>query len=112
MEWTVATPQELVGAMFTNPTELRHLAEQQFGELFVPIEVLAESPHSAVIQLTPRTIGPVVLHAERARHWYPVRVTHVEVTPAAPSSNGSGGPDRPRVVPIPGRINRPRIDWL
>lgn len=72
------TPQELVGAMFSTPKELRHLAEQQFGELFVPTEVLADSPHSAVIALSPESLGPLVVHAERARHWYPYRVTRVD----------------------------------
>ncbi len=77
MQRTIAAPQELVGAMFSTPKELRHLAEQQFGELFVPIEVLADSPHSAVIALSPESLGPLVVHAERARHWYPYRVTRV-----------------------------------
>ena len=75
---TVATPQELVGEMFTTPKELRHLAERHFGELFVPTEVLAESPHAAVISLNPPGFGALVIHAERARHWYPYRITRVE----------------------------------
>jgi hypothetical protein len=75
---TAAAPQELVGAMFSTPKELRHLAERHFGELFVPTEVLADSPHSAVIALSPESPGPLVVHAERARRWYPYRVTRVD----------------------------------
>lgn len=74
----VATPQELVGEMFTTPKELRHLAERQFGELFVPVEVLAESALSTIISLTSSALGPLVVHAERARDWYPYRITRVE----------------------------------
>ncbi|HYJ79709.1 MAG TPA: hypothetical protein VEW03_08925 [Longimicrobiaceae bacterium] len=78
MERTAAAPQELVGEMFTTPKELRHLAERQFGELFVPTEVLAESSLSAVISLTTDGLGPLVVHAERDRDWYPYRITRVE----------------------------------
>jgi hypothetical protein len=88
------TPQELVGAMFSTPKELRHLAEQQFGELFVPTEVLADSPHSAVIALSPESLGPLVVHAERARHWYPYRVTRVTRVHAARGDGRSSPPDR------------------
>lgn len=91
MERTAAAPQELVGAMFSTPKELRHLAERQFGELFVPVEVLAESSHSAVIALSPDSHGPVVVYAERARHWYPYRVTRVEAAPRDGRSGGAGG---------------------
>ena len=55
-------PYELMGATFTTPKDLRHLAEQEFGELFVPTDV-----H-----------GRIVVHAERERHWYPYRIVHVE----------------------------------
>ena len=75
---TVATPQELVGEMFTTPKELRHLAERQFDELFVPVEVMAESALSTIISLNSSALGPLVVHAERARDWYPYRITRVE----------------------------------
>ncbi len=78
MELIAVTPQELVGAMFTTPKELRHIVEQQFGELFVPTEVVAESARSAVISIRPDGVGPLLVHAERERHWYPFRVTRVE----------------------------------
>src|SRR5215468_7228386 len=52
-EAEAALLQELVGAMFTTPKELRHLAERELGELFVPVEVLAESAHTAVYTLHP-----------------------------------------------------------
>ena len=71
-------PQELVGAMFSTPKDLRHLAEQLFGEDFVPTQVLAESAHFAVFALDAGERGQVVVHAERDRHWYPFRITRVE----------------------------------
>jgi hypothetical protein len=74
----VDAPHALVGAMFSTPKELRHLAEQQFGDLFVPTEVISENAHSAVIALRPDNVGTLVVHAERERHWYPYRVTRVE----------------------------------
>jgi hypothetical protein len=70
--------QDLIGAMFSTPKELRHLAEQQFGEEFVPTRVLAESAHFAVFSLDAGERGQVVVHAERDRHWYPFRITRVE----------------------------------
>ena len=71
-------PQEMIGATFTTPKDLRHLAEQQFGEEFVPTRVLAESAHFAVFSLDAGERGPVIVHAERDRHWYPFRITRVE----------------------------------
>ena len=88
------TPQELVGAMFSTPKELRHLAEQQFGELFVPTEVLADSPHSAVIARSPDSRGPRVGHAARARPGSPYRVTRVPRVHAARGDGRSSPPDR------------------
>jgi hypothetical protein len=76
-----ADAQGLVGAMFTTPKDLRHLAEQHFDELFVPVEVLADSGHAAVLVLRTDGAGPLVVHAERERHWYPFRVTRVEPAP-------------------------------
>ena len=107
---------ELIGAMFTTPKELRHLAERELGELFVPVEVLAESAHTAVYTLHPGSLAPLLVHAERARHWYPFRVTRVEAarTPLRTTGDGGGAADRadaegPRVPHPPAR---PAIDWL
>jgi hypothetical protein len=94
--------KELVGAVFTTPKELRHLAERELGELFVPVEVLAESAHTAVFTLHPGSLAPLLVHAERSRHWFPFRVTRVE--PVRTPSRGDG-------VPHP-RPDRPAIDWL
>jgi len=116
IQWTHAAPpaeadgqaadavllKELVGAVFTTPKELRHLAERELGELFVPVEVLAESAHTAVFTLHPGSLAPLLVHAERSRHWFPFRVTRVE--PARTPSRGEGAP-HPRPV-------RPAIDWL
>ncbi|HYH78984.1 MAG TPA: hypothetical protein VEX86_04285, partial [Longimicrobium sp.] len=52
---TPPAARELVGTMFTTAKELRHMTEQQLGELFVPTEVLADSPHAAVIMLRTQT---------------------------------------------------------
>jgi hypothetical protein len=97
--------------MFSTPKDLRHIAEQHFGELFVPTEVLADSPHSAVLMLRTQALGPVMVHAERVRHWYPFRVTRVE----APRAGFDPRPARaePRARANPYRATtRPRIDWL
>lgn len=100
-------PRALVGAMFTSAKELRHLAEQELGELFVPVEVLAESDHSAVYALRSDAAGRIVVHAERGRHWYPFRVTYVEADgPAASTGQVSSRP------PHPNGPGRPSIDWL
>ena len=105
---------ELVGAMFTTPKELRHLAERELGELFVPDEVLAESAHTAVYTLHPGSLAPLLVHAERARHWYPFRVTRVEAARTPPHGDGDGdgstGSERAH-VPHP-HPARPAIDWL
>lgn len=71
-------PYELMGATFTTPKDLRHLAEQEFGELFVPTDVLTQSATSTVIALRTDVHGRIVVHAERERHWYPYRIVHVE----------------------------------
>jgi hypothetical protein len=110
-----ATPlQELVGAMFSTPKELRHLAERELGELFVPVEVVAESAHCAVYTLHAGSLAPLLVHAERERHWYPFRVTRVEEARVHP--RGSGGSPRgnggePAGLPAFG-ATRPAIDWL
>jgi hypothetical protein len=104
---------ELVGAMFTTPKELRHLAERELGELFVPVEVLAESAHTAVFTLHPGSLAPLLVHAERARHWYPFRVTRVEA--ARLPDRGDGGGDAPETGRPRGpqlHDDRPAIDWL
>jgi hypothetical protein len=82
VESSVETQNSLVGAMFSTPKELRHLAEQQFGDLFVPTEVITEDAKCAVIALRPDRLGTIVVHAERERHWYPYRVTRVEALSA------------------------------
>jgi hypothetical protein len=111
-EVEAALLKELVGAVFTTPKELRHLAERELGELFVPVEVLAESAHTAVYTLHPGSLAPLLVHAERARHWFPFRVTRVEPvrTPAQGGLPTVSGGDRAR-VPHPGPA-RPAIDWL
>ncbi|HEV7587601.1 MAG TPA: hypothetical protein VGO40_05675 [Longimicrobium sp.] len=105
---------ELVGAMFTTPKELRHLAERELGELFVPVEVLAESAHTAVYTLHPGSLAPLLVHAERARHWFPFRVTRVEAVRIANRGSGDGATadasgERPAAPRPPAR---PAIDWL
>lgn len=75
-----APGEELLGLMFMRPKELRHLAEQAFGQLFVPTRVIAQQRHSTVVALVHPEHGELVVHAERARHWYPYRVTQVERT--------------------------------
>lgn len=103
--------QELVGAMFSTAKELRHLAEQEYGELFVPVEVLVETSNSAVLRLRPEATGPIVVHAERRRHWHPYRVSRVERArnEGRPVADSSEEPAPPRTYRQPGR---PRIDWL
>jgi hypothetical protein len=114
-EAAVTPLQELVGTMFSTPKELRHLAERELGELFVPVEVVAESAHCAVYTLHAGSLAPLLVHAERERHWYPFRVTRVEearVHPRAgngeaPRANGAS----PAGLPAFG-ATRPAIDWL
>ncbi|HET7231249.1 MAG TPA: hypothetical protein VFJ16_14670, partial [Longimicrobium sp.] len=50
--------QDLVGVMFNTPKELRHVAEQHFGEQFVRTEVLESRPLCTVITLRPDSVGP------------------------------------------------------
>lgn len=112
---------ELVGAMFTSPKELRHLAERELGELFVPVEVLAESAHTGVFTLHPGSLAPLIVHAERERQWTPFRVTRVEPArirargdgdaPAAEKETAAPAQERPRVPHVTG-ATRPAIDWL
>jgi hypothetical protein len=73
------TGQELVGALFTTPKNLRHLAEQEFGQLFVPTELLMEGARHAMLALTVDRIGRVVVHAERPRKRNPFVVTRVDL---------------------------------
>jgi hypothetical protein len=70
--------EELLGAMFTVPKELRHIAEQAFGQEFVPTELVHEDDHAADLILRPAGVGQVHVHAERERDWYPFRVTRVD----------------------------------
>lgn len=74
--------EELLGAMFTTPKELRHLAEQSLGQLFVPTEVIHESEIAADLVLRPAGMGAIHVHAERERDRYPFHVTRVDVVGA------------------------------
>jgi hypothetical protein len=74
--------EELLGAMFTTPKELRHLAEQNLGQLFVPTEVIHEDEQVADLVLRPTGMGSIYVHAERERSWYPFHITRVDVVGA------------------------------
>lgn len=97
--------KELVGITFSSAKELRHLAEREMGELFVPVELLAESEHVAVFTLHPGSLAPLLVHAERARHWFPFRITRVEPVRAHVSAT------RPRLPHLNGAPKAP-VDWL
>jgi hypothetical protein len=108
---------ELVGAVFSTPAELRHIAERELGVLFVPAETLAERENGAVFVLRPRAVGPIVIHAERAQAWHPFRITRVEGArgprerrPRPARSLPAG--DHPRLPRGLGGAPRPKIDWL
>lgn len=106
-----STAHELVGLMFSTPKELRHVAEQHFGELFVPTEVLESARLRTVVALRTERAGTLLVHAERERHWYPFRVVRVD-TPRPEPRGGRFDAPRPR-LPHGYRIGtRPRIDWL
>jgi hypothetical protein len=76
---TGTTPaEELLGSMFTTPKELRHLAEQSLGQLFVPTEVVHGGERAAIFILRPPGMSEILVHAERERHGNPYRVTRVE----------------------------------
>jgi hypothetical protein len=51
------THVDLTGAMFTTLKELSHLAEQQYGQLFVPTEVLSKSTLRMVVRAAPGGAG-------------------------------------------------------
>ena len=68
----------LIGALFTTPKDLRHLAEQALGQLFVPVEVLSAGEEHADLVLRPAGLGEIIVHAERERHWYPYLITRIE----------------------------------
>lgn len=97
--------RELVGTTFSSAKELRHLAEREMGELFVPVELLAESEHVAVFTLHPGSLAPLLVHAERARHWFPFRITRVEPVRVHVSAA------RPRLPHLNGAPKAP-VDWL
>jgi hypothetical protein len=67
-----------MGEVFTTPKDLRHLAEQHFGQLFVPVDVLTKTAHRIAVELRLDGHGRVVVHGERARHWHPFRIARVE----------------------------------
>jgi hypothetical protein len=89
---------ELIGAVFVNAVELRHLAEQEFGALFVPTEVVASSERQATFALQVPGVGRLAVHARREREWHPFHITAVERPRLArtwvPSVSWSGS--RPR----------------
>ena len=72
------TAEGLIGAMFTTPKELRHIAEQSLGQLFVPTEVRSAGERDADLVLRPDGMGEILVHAERERRWYPYRITRVD----------------------------------
>ena len=71
--------EELLGAMFTTPKDVRHLAEQNLGQLFVRTDVIHEDEHTADLVLRPAGMGVIHVHAERERSWYPFHITRVDV---------------------------------
>ncbi|MBW3572718.1 MAG: hypothetical protein KY467_16605 [Gemmatimonadetes bacterium] len=73
-----APAAELLGIVFTTPKSLRHSAEQVLGQDFIPTEVLSEDERTADLVLRPTGMPEIHVHAERARHWYPYEITHVE----------------------------------
>lgn len=73
------TGHELVGALFTTPKNLRHLAEAEFGQLFVPTELLMEGARQAMLALTVEGVGRLVVHAERPHKRHPFVVTRVDL---------------------------------
>jgi hypothetical protein len=111
---------ELVGATFSSPAELRHIAERELGVLFVPAEMLSEHHGGATFVLRPRAVGPIVVHAERAQPWHPFRITHVEGARAGRGpterrprpARALAAADQPRLPRGFGGVARPRIDWL
>ena len=70
--------EALTGLLFSTPKDLRHMAEEVLGQLFVPIEVLSAGEESADIVLRPSGLGEIHVHAERERHWYPYQITRVD----------------------------------
>jgi hypothetical protein len=82
MERTVTTDlqsaEALIGLLFTTPKELRHLAEQSLGQLFVRTELLSEDEHSAHFILRPPGMGEIRVRAERERAHMPFQITHVD----------------------------------
>lgn len=68
----------LLGATFTTPKDLRHLAEQCLGQLFVPTEVVHAGDRAATLLLRPEGMGEILVQAERERRWSPYVITRVE----------------------------------
>jgi hypothetical protein len=97
---------EMVGAVFVNATELRHLAEREFGQLFVPVVTLADHERGGVFALQVRGTGRVVVHAEREREWHPYHITRIERPRAERSwipGTSRPGAGTPPMVAIPRR---------
>jgi mannose-6-phosphate isomerase-like protein (cupin superfamily) len=74
--------EELVGAYFSTAKELRHMAER-CGFNFVPVEVVNADDRSAHLVLSPKGVGELHVHAERARHWYAFHIRRIESAVAA-----------------------------
>lgn len=72
------TGDGLLGATFTTPKDLRHLAEQCLGQLFVPTEVVHAGDRAATLVLRPEGMGEILVQAERERHFSPYVITRVE----------------------------------
>jgi hypothetical protein len=69
--------EELIGATFTTPKELRHLAEEAYGELFVPTDVVAEAAGYALFAIRVAG-GRLIVRAERPGRGYPYVVTRLD----------------------------------
>lgn len=104
--------QELVGVMFSTAKELRHVAEQHFGELFVPTETVESGRLRTVVALRTERAGTLHVYAERERHWFPFRVVRVDAARPEPRASGRGDTPRPRLPYNVRTASRPRIDWL
>jgi hypothetical protein len=75
---SLGASEALLGAAFTTPKELRHIAEQTLDRLFVPTEVVSEHELDADLLLRPDGLGEVHVHAEREQPWTPLVVTRVD----------------------------------
>jgi hypothetical protein len=72
----------LVGTHFSTARELRHMAES-YGFTFVPVEVIAADDRRTHLVLSPKGVGELHVHAERARHWHAFHIRRIEPAGAA-----------------------------